>query len=362
MRVLTIDNREEWHVLVASLPQAHVLQTWDWAAFKQRTTGWIPHRYAFDHNGKIVAAASVLQRKIGPLSLVYIPKGPLFVTQDIDVIREVLQALVNIYRWAIWIKIDPDVVIATGLPPEAEPDDEQPYQANDVGQVFKQMLTDTGWRFSDDQVQFRNTLTLDLMQSEDGLLAGMSQSTRRKIRQADKHGVTVRAGTEADLRPLYDIYAVTGQRQDFIIRPWEYYYDLWTTFMKVGLAHVLVAEHEGKVLAGCVLFHFAERVWYFYGMSSNTYRDLQPNYGLQWAALRWAKEQGYHTYDWWGAPNEFNEQDPMWGVYRFKRGFGSTIVQTVGAWDYAPIPPLYWLYTRAAPRFLNLLRRRRKDV
>lgn len=361
MRVLTIEDRATWHTLIAAFPQAHVLQTWDWGDFKHQTTGWLPQRYAFEMNGQVVAAASVLQRKIGPFSLIYTPKGPLFNTLDPVIAEAVLTQLVQMYRLAVWIKIDPDVVVATGLPPDVDPDADQPYVLYEDGQAFRAMLQRQAWRFSADQVQFRNTLTLDLTQSEDQLLAGMNQSTRRKIRQAEKQGVIVRDGAEADLRPLYDIYALTGQRQDFIIRPWEYYHDLWTSFMAGRLAHVLVAEHEAQILAGCVLFHFADRVWYFYGMSSNEARDLQPNYAIQWAALRWAKANGYATYDWWGAPNTFVETDSMWGVYRFKRGFGSTIVQTVGAWDYAPIPMMYWAYTQAAPRFINLLRRRNKE-
>ncbi len=363
MRVLKIENRTAWHTLIAAFPQAHVLQTWDWGDFKQRTTGWLPQRYAFEMNGQVVAAASVLQRKLGPFSLIYVPKGPLFSTLDPVITDAVLSQLTKMYRLAVWIKIDPDIVLATGLSAQADSEDDQPYQPNEAGLAFQNMLKRQGWRFSTDQVQFRNTLTLDLKQTEDELLAGMNQSTRRKVRQAEKRGVTVRDGTADDLRTLYNIYALTGQRQDFIIRPWDYYRDLWEAFMLGELAHVLVAEHEGRVLAGCVLFHFADTAWYFYGMSSNEHRDLQPNYAIQWAALCWAKAKGYQTYDWWGAPNEFVEADPMWGVYSFKRGFGSTVVQTLGAWDYAPIPILYWLYTQAAPRFIQLLRRRQnKDA
>src|SRR5690606_12521185 len=128
-------------------------------------------------------------------------------------------------------------------------------------------------------------------------------------------GITVReTQSEADLQRLYEIYATTGTRQGFIVRPLEYYLNLWQSFQKAGLAHILVAEHNDSILAGIVLFHFGQTVWYFYGMSSNEHRDLQPNYALQWTAIRWAKSRGYQTYDWWGAPNEFNENYSMWGV------------------------------------------------
>lgn len=361
MEIRQVHDRASWHAAIGEFPQSHVLQTWDWGEFKRQTTGWHPERLLFMQHGTPIAAASILTRRVGPFALMYVPKGPLFQSLDSHVTEPVLNALQRRARRAIWLKIDPDVVLATGLPPDAEPDEDHPHTPDPEGQAFRTQLQRRGWCFSADQVQFRNTLMLDLAQDEDALLAAMSQSTRRKIRQADKRGVQVRATTDhADLRALYAIYAETGDRQDFTIRPWEYYHDLWTAFLQAGLAHVLVAAYNGRILSGAVLFHFGQRAWYFYGMSSGEERDRQPNYAVQWAAIRWAKAQGYSTYDWWGAPNTFAETDPMWGVYRFKRGFGSTIVRTPGAWDYVPWPPLYWIYMQTAPRFLALLRRRRE--
>jgi peptidoglycan pentaglycine glycine transferase (the first glycine) len=359
MKIRAIHDRATWHTTIRDFPQSHVLQSWDWGEFKRQTTGWQPERLLFVQDGEPIAAASILTRTLGPLRLQYVPKGPLFRSLEPADTESVLNALQRHARLAVWLKIDPDVVLATGLPADAEPDDDHPHVPYPTGQTFREQLQRRGWRFSDDQIQFRNTMTLDLSQSEDELLAAMSQSTRRKIRQSEKRDVQVRSTTdETELRTLYTIYAETGDRQEFTIRPWTYYQRLWTSFLQAGLAHVLVAEHNGTILSGAVLFHFGQRVWYFYGMSSNEERDRQPNYAVQWAAIQWAKAQGYRTYDWWGAPNEFQEDDPMWGVYRFKRGFGSTIVRTVGAWDYTPWPPLYWLYTKAAPRFVAWLRRR----
>ncbi len=224
-----------------------------------------------------------------------------------------------------------------------------------------ELLRARGWSFSASQVQFRNTVTLDLRQDEDALLAGMNQSTRRKIRTAIKEGVTVRpASSEADLRTLYDLYTVTGERQGFLIRPLDYYRDAWARFMEAGLAQAFLAEWEGAPLAGVVIFHFGPKAWYFYGMSGNDERNRQPTYLLQWEAIRWAKAQGYATYDFWGAPNEFVESDPMWGVYRFKDGFGGTVVRHIGAWDYVPNSALYWAYERLMPRVLGLMRRLKK--
>jgi lipid II:glycine glycyltransferase (peptidoglycan interpeptide bridge formation enzyme) len=298
--------------------------------------------------------ASVGVRSIGPLRVMYVSKGPALDYADSALRAQVLDALQDFARRrrAVWLKIDPDVIAATGVP--GDPDD----APDPRGQALTDALRARGWRFSADQVQFRNTITLDLTQGEDDLLAGMSQNTRRKVRTAEKKGVQVRAATEADLPVLYDLYRVTGARDAFLIRPPDYYERAWRDFMRAGLAHALIAEVDGQPVAHVILLHFGRKCWYFYGASANEQREKMPNYLLQWEAMRWAKAQGYAVYDMWGAPDTFDESDSMFGVYEFKRGFRGTVTRYIGAWDYAPNGALYWLYTQAMPRVINLMRRR----
>ncbi|MDZ4764184.1 MAG: peptidoglycan bridge formation glycyltransferase FemA/FemB family protein [Chloroflexota bacterium] len=353
-----ISDRAAWNDIVRALPYAHILQSWEWGEFKRVTTGWNPQRIAFERDGRIVAAASVGVRRIphrhAGVVLMYAPKGPALDYADIELAASVLDYLQRRARrmGAVWLKIDPDVRMGTGVPGEADE------TSDAIGARFAQALKTRGWRFSADQVQFRNTVGIDLTPTEDAILAAMGQSTRRKIRLAEREGVTVRAGTAEDIPLLYDLYKVTGARDQFVIRPPEYYAQAWRAFIDAGLAQPLIAEYEGKALAHVILFHFARTCWYFYGASSDEARDKMPNYLLQWTAIQWAKARGYTTYDFWGAPNEFTESDSMWGVYQFKRGFHGTVVRHIGAWDCAPYPPLYRAYTELMPRIIARLRRR----
>jgi lipid II:glycine glycyltransferase (peptidoglycan interpeptide bridge formation enzyme) len=93
-------------------------------------------------------------------------------------------------------------------------------------------------------------------------------------------------------------------------------------------------------------------------MSRELHREKMPNHLLQWEAIRWARAQGCHTYDFWGAPDSFQPGDPLWGVWRFKEGFGGTVIRTLGAWDYPASPGAYAVYTRLLPRLLALMRLR----
>ncbi|HDD62427.1 MAG TPA: peptidoglycan bridge formation glycyltransferase FemA/FemB family protein, partial [Chloroflexi bacterium] len=118
----------------------------------------------------------------------------------------------------------------------------------------------------------------------------------------------------------------------------------------------LIAEYEGLPVAGAVIFRFADRAWYLHGMSLPEHSEKMAPHLIQWEAMRWAKSQGCTVYDMWGAPDVFDESDSMWGVYRFKRGYGGELVRTMGAWDYPAKPFFYHLYTRWVPRVLNVMR------
>jgi len=358
-----ITNRETWHNILQSLPYAHILQTWEWGELKRETTGWTAERFHYmDSSGNSVAAVSLLTRKVGFLRVMYAPKGAVLDYTNDAIRDQVLAHLEGIarQRYAIWLKLDPDVPLQTGF--SEDDSGKHPVIPNPTGMALKQAFESRGWHYSDDQVQFPNTVINDLSLSVDDLLKGMNQSTRRKLRQADKNGVQVRHAdlAGADLEILYDLYANTSQRQGFLIRPLSYYKLVWQRFAAAGMAHALIAEVNGDAAAGAVYLHTGQKVWFFYGMTTTEHRNTQANYALHWQAIQWAKEQGYPLYDWWGAPTQFEETDPLWGVFRFKNGFGGQVVQHIGAWDYIPYPWLYRVYEGLLPRILNSLRRLRQ--
>jgi peptidoglycan pentaglycine glycine transferase (the first glycine) len=337
MALTSITDPHQWNAALAALPGRHVLQTWEWGQFKRRW-GWTP-RYLLSPQQD--AAALVLRRTLSPLklNLLYVPKGPALDYANAATVDRVLSDLIDLARRdrAIFIKIDPDLPAADGS-----------------------ILRDRGWRFSAEQIQFRNTMLIDLSPSEDQLLAAMKPKTRYNVRLAEKKGVIIRSGDLNDLDALYALYAETAQRDGFIIRPIDYYRDAWGSFIQSGLARPLLAEVDGEVVAGLILFHFADRAWYMYGMSRNVQREKMPNYLLQWAAMRQAKAWGCTTYDLWGAPDELGEADSMWGVYKFKEGLGAAFTPHVGAYDFVISPLGYWLYSVAMPRVLNVMRARHR--
>lgn len=360
MKPAHVESRQEWNTALSTLPFNHLLQSWEWGALKENY-GWSAERRIWrDPAGVPLACAQVLERTqriplLGrSLRVLYCPRGPAFDWDHPEIRDQVLRDL-EAYardRDALFIKVDPQLPLATGFP---DSDEEELDQRGHDAQAD---LCASGWNFSPDQIQFRNTLTLDLTQSEDELLSNMKQKTRYNVRLAGRRGVVVRRGGIDDMDLLYKMYAETSVRDGFVIRSPEYYQDAWGSFITTNLAQPFIATVDEAPVAALVVYRFDRTVTYMYGMSRDLHRDKMPNYLLQWEAIRWAKEAGCTTYDFWGAPNRLVESDPMWGVYRFKAGFGARLERTLGAWDRPVRPLMYRLYHFITPIYLALLRRR----
>jgi lipid II:glycine glycyltransferase (peptidoglycan interpeptide bridge formation enzyme) len=346
-----------WQRSLAALPAPHLLQGWEWGRIKAQT-GWrATRRVLFDETDKPLAALQFLDRQLlpfVPLRIGYVPKGPVV---DWDNMRAVEATLAEVEGIAkrhncIFVKIDPDV-------------DETSAQ----GIRLRHLLRQRAWRASQEQIQFKNTAFTGLTGDEDGLLARLKSKWRYNIRLAERRGITVREGTEADLAAFYRLYAETGARDGFLIRPYAYYCTTWRSYLAAEQeadnpagGALLLAEHaeEDAPVAGIFVMRYGDTAWYFYGASSERRRRDMPNYLLQWEALRWARARGCTRYDWWGAPAELHDpDDSLQGVWQFKQGFDAEFAPHIGAWDYAPVPRLYRLYMAVMPRALALIRRMR---
>ena len=229
------------------------------------------------------------------MSIFYAPKGPLLDWANESLRTRVLNDLQAFAKkqGAIFLKIDPDIVLGRGIP-NSEGD-----VTENSGQAAKSELTRRGWVYSSDQIQFRNTVLIDLSASEEEMLARMKPKTRYNIRLSEKKGVSVRVGTLDDLPMLYKMYAETSVRDGFVIRDENYYMTVWKLFMQDQSSTFdfqpstipLIAEVDNEPVAAIFLFMFAGRAYYVYGMSRNLHREKMPTYLLQWEAMKRAKAE-----------------------------------------------------------------------
>jgi lipid II:glycine glycyltransferase (peptidoglycan interpeptide bridge formation enzyme) len=328
-----------WDDFVVAQPAGHLMQASRWGEFKARF-GWRMERVALEREGRIVAGAQVLFRSLPwGQTLAYVPKGPLVDWDDGEQVSALLRGVDDVARRqrAVALKIEPEL-----------PD----------GQLGPERLAGLGFR-PGHTIQPRSTIVVDLNPEPDAILAQMKSKWRYNVRLSARKGVSVREGARADLPAFQRLLEETGARDGFGVHSAAYHAAAYDLFVPAGQAVWLLAEIEGQMLAAIVVFAFGDRAWYFWGASSSQHRNLMPNHALQWAAMRWAQERGCRAYDLWGIPDEVGAdpaayEDPenwgtagLWGVYRFKRGFGGQVVRTIGAWDGVYSPIGYWLYRNA---------------
>jgi len=163
----------------------------------------------------------------------------------------------------------------------------------------------------------------------------------------------VRVRPSTDLDGFYRMMQTTAQRDGFALHSAEYYRRAYDIFEPQGQVVLLEAVLDQKPLAYLMAFRQHERAWYFYGASDDEHRNLMPTYLLQWEAMRWAKANGAKLYDLWGIPDADEEtleeqftqrSDGLWGVYRFKRGFGGQVRRSAPAFIRVYNPLFYRAY------------------
>jgi peptidoglycan pentaglycine glycine transferase (the first glycine) len=314
----------EWNVFLARHPMAHLLQSGQWGELKS-AFGWEAVHVVVGETG-----AQILFRRL-PLgyTFAYLPKGPVAGSKlDPGFWSAVDQA--SRKRRAIFLKTEPN-----GW--EASPSSEI-----DIAPPFVR---------SPQRIQPHSTLVIDLQKSEDELFNDMKPKTRYNIRLAGRKEVVVRKSD--DIENFYRMMSVTSERQQFHVHSLKYYQRAYDLFHPAGLCELFVADFHGRTLAAVMIFSFGKQAYYFYGASVDEERNRKPTYPLQWEAIRWAHEKGCNEYDMWGIPDdvtasiedeESEREDGLWGVYRFKRGFGGSIQHAPPPLDRVYIPLLYKLY------------------
>jgi peptidoglycan pentaglycine glycine transferase (the first glycine) len=332
---------------VASHPRGDVLQTTAWGRVKA-STGWEAYPLGVLERGALVASALVLTKRLPliPGYAAYSPRGPLYSSPE--ALRCLLTegaAFLKAKGALVW-KMDPAI-----------PQGDQIWLETTSSLGLRPV--ETGLDF--DSVQPRHVMVLDLHPSLDTLLGGMKSKTRYNIRYAQRKGVQVQQIREkGQLGVFYCLLQETAQRDHFTIRDLSYFEALWDHLVLGGLARVFLAYHEGKPLAGAICFRLGQRAWYVYGASSSEQRNLQAPHLLQWEMIRWAKGAGCTIYNFRGVSGDLRPEHPLYGLYRFKEGFGAQLETYVGEFDLPVRRGGYALWL-AGLKLHNWLRSRKRE-
>ncbi len=321
---------EEWDQFTDHHPETHILQTSTWGKLKA-DFGWSPR---FVRQGQ--AGAMVLLRNL-PLGLkvAYIPRGPVGGGDWTNLWRELDEYCQQ--EHCVFLRVEPHIW--------------QPIAEEGILQKMP------GFIESHQSVQPPRTIIINIEESEDEILMAMKSKTRYNIRLADRKNVMIQKS--ADVKTFHQMMLTTSKRDEFGVHSLAYYQRAYELFSARDACVLLIAKFEGQPLGGLIAFAHGNTAWYFYGASTNQERNRMPTYLLQWEAILWAKNRGCKAYDLWGVPDYpetvleetfLDRSEGLWGVYRFKRGFGGDIQRTVGTWDKVYRPLLYKVYQLWANR------------
>ncbi len=287
-----------------------VKKDWKWEAVVEK-----------DSQGQIIGSVAVLIRRVPvlPYTLMYAPRGPVCDIDDTQTLTHLIAGVraLAVKHHAYLFKIDPDV-LATNT---------------DFIDKMKQMsftLQDGGKNFDGIQPRFVFRLNVE-GKTEDEAFAGLSSKTRYNVRVARKHNVDVQIRDKSALSEFVPIMRTTGLRDGFATRPLSYFERMMDVFGEH--ARLYMAYHESKPIAGTIAIQYGDKVWYLYGASSNEFRNLMPNYLLQWEMIRWSIETKCRIYDFRGVSGDTSKDNPLYGLYRFKKGFNGDFTEFPGEFN-----------------------------
>lgn len=323
-RILYKEEKDEYNKVVK-----HPLQTWEWGDF-QISQGHKVYRLGVFQNNKMFSAYSVSFHKIPKtnFSVGTILRGP-------EVDEEMVQNIEKIAKDenAIFVKFEPDVY-------QKIFDEVNNPKSFSVDMHFKNMVASPKVAF------YPYSYIVDLTKTEDQLLETMHSKTRYNVKVANRYGVKIEEKTDDKGFEIYlKLLIETTRRQGFYLHTEKYHRELWKTLKNTGMVHILLASYQEKVLAAFMIFKLKDKLFYPYGASLDTNREVMAPTLLMWETIKLGKKLDCKVFDMWGSLGpDAKEGEQGFGFHRFKQGFGGQLVQFVGTYDLVINPSLYKIY------------------
>lgn len=341
------ENLAEYEDFIASSSKGHFMQSHLWAGVKP-AWNW-EGVFTRGGDGRINGALSVLIRRVPglPLTFMYGGRGPVCDMNDREVLCALLDGarmLAKKYR-SYMLKIDPDIPVSeTGI------------AGTLTGLGFRKKAESKN--FEGIQPRFVFRLPIE-GKTEDDLFLAFESKTRYNIRLALRKGVEARICGKNALDDFTMLMSTTGERDHFIVRNKVYFEKLMDSLGEH--ARLYMAYYNGRAVAGTLAIAYGDKVWYLYGASSNEYRNVMPNYLLQWEMIKWAVSLGARIYDFRGVSGDLSEDNPLYGLFRFKKGFGGEFTEFAGEFDYL-FKPLAAILLENGQRLYRTARKKVVDI
>lgn len=340
LRQIFESERSRYNDFINGSSLGNFMQCYEWGELK-KSSGWTPLRLFLENrDGEPLGAATILKRVVAGLPFFYTPRGPVLDYDHPDLLSLFCRAVFPLARreYAVFWRVDPELA-GSGLPEKFKKAKLRPVPPdNPFGGIQPKWV----WRI---------TLTGD----KEALWNGLKKGCRRQIRRAQRNGVKVKDGTEADLDAFYRLLKTTADGNGFYLRRPEYYTDLWKRMTGAHPVKVMLAYHGNKPVSTAMAVGFGRGAWDIYAGNSETDRNLGASYLLTWEMLKWACDSGFSFYDLGGIAPGAADGDPLAGLKLFKSRFGGDQVEFAGEFDlvFQPLPYRIWRWGQKGLRLVR---------
>ena len=316
LEVLTKARFDEYEEFNRRHPKGHFMQSLKWAEMKPDWKNIT--LISLDGNNCIRGSVSLLIRHIPIIkkSIIYAPRGPVCNCGDFETIKELYRGIKKIAKEhnSYIFKCDPDIK-----------SDNSEFISNLKTAGFS--ISPGGKNFEGIQPCYVFRLSLKDKTHEE-IFEAFHSKVRYNIRLAEKKGVKIRLGGKPDIKYFSELMNETGLRDEFVIRPPSYFEKMLDALG--DNVRLYIADYMGKPIAGAISVFYGDKAWYLYGASGNEHRNTMPNYLLQWEMIKAACQKKCDIYDFRGVSGDLSEDNPLYGLYRFKKGFNGEFTEFLG--------------------------------
>ena len=323
--IINAENREAWDNFVTSHKEANFLQSWDFYEFHAARGNQIVRRIATDEKGNIIAAYAGVVEAAKRGRYLAIAGGPILDWTNKKLVREVFKDIKEQGEAAncVFVRVRPQLELS--------------------GKSCA-LLSSLGLKKAPMYLSVEYAGILDISKPEEEILKNASQGFRRKLRKAEKAGITVETSTDPKIvKTFYKLEVSHAKRQGFVAFSESYLEKQFAAFAKNNEVIMYTAKKDGEILAMNFMIFYGNECSYHYGVSS----DLGTKYSaaplLHLKAMEEARNRGITRYNLWGIVGTEEKNHRFYGVSEFKRSFGCEELKYTPAHDLILNRPKYFV-------------------
>ena len=422
MKFICDIDKKKYNEFVLNNKKSHFLQSYEWGEFARIEKNLTPHYVGLvDESNNLVCTALLLEKKL-PLgfSYFYSPRGFVIDFTNQNLVKEFVREIKNYVKKykAIFIKIDPDLVINRTSIYEDEHDD---YNKDELLKIMKDSeFKHLGFTQKFETMQPRFSYRIDFSKNIDEVINSFSKTTKQRIKKAEDLEVEVTIGDKNDIKDFYKLMRITENRKDFVTHNLSYYetlYDLFnngnedvsaTLFLgKIDIKNVIYKladelaistnekmslenienrskkentrlkelslkieklneqlekykliqnEYGDKItLNGHYIVRYGDMAWVLYAGNHNILTDTYANYKTYMEHIKYFSDM-VKVYDQFGTVGKIDKNDPLYGLDEFKKKFGGDYVEFIGEFDLVLNKLMYFVFTRLVPIYRNIVK------